>query len=258
MKAKFTKEQLEKSILKYQKSEDVANDLGVNASTVDLYIKKYNLFHLKPRGFYSKYKKPNVDFKIKQSEEAKQKRKGLFSGDKNPFFGKKHTKETKEKMSKNHADFSGDKNPFKKACEKDPELLVELSNRVQNYWADKTEEEKYYVNKHKNCIYEDISKRYWNQIVCNARTRNLEFDLKPKDFWDIWIKQSGHCKLSGIKLNLKCNKEITASLDRIDSNIGYIKSNVQIVHKDINRIKSIYSNEYFIYLCQCVTINNLE
>lgn len=29
----------------------------------------------------------------------------------NPFYGKKHTKETRLKMSKNHVDFYGDKNP---------------------------------------------------------------------------------------------------------------------------------------------------
>ena len=34
-----------------------------------------------------------------------------LTGDKNPFFGKKHTKETRLKMSKNHADFSGENHP---------------------------------------------------------------------------------------------------------------------------------------------------
>jgi hypothetical protein len=34
-----------------------------------------------------------------------------IKGNKNPFFGKKHTKETKIMMCKNHTDFSGNRNP---------------------------------------------------------------------------------------------------------------------------------------------------
>ena len=34
------------------------------------------------------------------------------TGEKNPFYGQKHTQKTKEKMSRNHADVSGKNNPF--------------------------------------------------------------------------------------------------------------------------------------------------
>jgi len=47
-----------------------------------------------------------------------------------------------------------------------------------------------------------------------------------------------------------------ASLDRIDSSIGYVNDNVQWVHKDINMMKRIYTQEYFIYLCKLVSENN--
>ena len=44
----------------------------------------------------------------------------------------------------------------------------------------------------------------------------------------------------------------TASLDRIDNTKGYTQDNVQWVHKDINRIKSDLSQEYFLTLCKTV------
>lgn len=47
----------------------------------------------------------------KHSEETRLKLKEISTGDKNPFYGKKHTAETKEKMSKNHADIKGEHNP---------------------------------------------------------------------------------------------------------------------------------------------------
>lgn len=51
------------------------------------------------------------------SKEHKKKISNAVSGNKNPFYGKKHTKQTKQKMSENHADFGGNNNPFKKWIE---------------------------------------------------------------------------------------------------------------------------------------------
>lgn len=45
------------------------------------------------------------------SEETRKKISSAVSGEKNPFYGKKHSKETKEKMKKNHADFSKSNHP---------------------------------------------------------------------------------------------------------------------------------------------------
>ena len=54
---------------------------------------------------------------IKQSEEHNQKisetriKNGLAKGEKNPFYGKKHTEKTRQKMIEKHIDFSGQNNP---------------------------------------------------------------------------------------------------------------------------------------------------
>ena len=44
----------------------------------------------------------------------------------------------------------------------------------------------------------------------------------------------------------------TASLDRIDSNKGYTKDNVQFVHKDINWMKQDFEQNKFIEYCKKV------
>ena len=51
---------------------------------------------------------------ITLSDERKKQISTQVLGEKNPFYGKKHTDETRKLMSDNHADFTGDKNPFKK------------------------------------------------------------------------------------------------------------------------------------------------
>lgn len=40
------------------------------------------------------------------------------------------------------------------------------------------------------------------------------------------------------------------SLDRIDSKKGYVVGNVQWVHKDINRMKNTFPQDYFIQVCK--------
>jgi len=52
------------------------------------------------------------------------------------------------------------------------------------------------------------------------------------------------------------NSSVTASLDRIDSKLDYRKTNVQWVHKDINMMKRVLKQDYFIKLCTDVADNN--
>lgn len=100
-----------------------------------------------------------------------------------------------------------------------------------------------------------ISQTYFSQIKLNAKTRKLKFNLTINYLDWLLQDQNFKCYLSGISIGLD-NK--TASLDRIDSSKGYIKSNVAWCHKDINRIKSNFSNEYFKNLCTKVHLFNFS
>lgn len=52
------------------------------------------------------------------------------------------------------------------------------------------------------------------------------------------------------------SNETTVSLDRIDSNIGYIEGNVQWIHKALNNTKNTMPNDEFINWCKLVAENN--
>jgi hypothetical protein len=110
--------------------------------------------------------------------------------------------------------------------------------------------------------YKDIRGKTWSKIKRTARRRNVPFEITIEEAWEIFEKQNRKCALSGIPLNFgKAEDKLkltTASLDRIDSSKRYSKENVQWVHKDINIIKSIFSEEYFVNLCRLVAKNNLE
>jgi hypothetical protein len=87
--------------------------------------------------------------------------------------------------------------------------------------------------------YQDISSSYWTSLKSSALTRNFEFNISIEDAWILFERQEGLCAITGVPLNFgsKYTESQTASLDRIDSSIGYELSNVQWVHKLINRMK---------------------
>jgi hypothetical protein len=110
----------------------------------------------------------------------------------------------------------------------------------------------------------EMSGDFWyNHIVRSATgskgRKEIELTITKEYVWDLFIKQNRKCSLSGIELTFPTkhkDKTYTASLDRIDSSKGYIEGNVQWVHKDINMMKRIYSQEYFINMCKLVAENN--
>lgn len=102
--------------------------------------------------------------------------------------------------------------------------------------------------------YEEISSKFFTHIKRRAISKKLEFNITLEYIWDLFIKQERKCKLSGLSITLpKTGSDAyVASLDRIDSSKGYIIGNVQWVHKDINRMKSNFDEEYFVNLCKLV------
>jgi len=110
----------------------------------------------------------------------------------------------------------------------------------------------------------DISGNLWDSIKRGAsggkgRRTPILFDLTIEQAWDLFIKQDRKCALTGLPLTInycrKTGKPHDASLDRIDSAKGYTPDNVQWVHKDINRMKNAYAQDYFIEMCSFVTKN---
>lgn len=106
--------------------------------------------------------------------------------------------------------------------------------------------------------FNDLSGTYWNRLKKGALLRGFIFDITIEEAWDRFIIQEGRCCLSGIPIYFGRVSRVnpynqTASLDRIDNNQGYIKGNIQWLHKDINSLKSTFSQEELVNLCRQIT-----
>ena len=96
----------------------------------------------------------------------------------------------------------------------------------------------------------EIPGTLWKNVRNGAKSRGLILEVTIQEAWEIFLRQNRLCALSGVKLEFRGRDRLgTASFDRIDSSIGYTKDNVQWVHKDINRLKSNFPENYFIEMC---------
>ena len=107
--------------------------------------------------------------------------------------------------------------------------------------------------------YGDIPKTIFTSIKLGAKRRDKVFDITIEYLDLLWKEQRGKCALSNIPIKISekvTDNQTTASLDRIDSSKGYIKGNVQWVHKDLNRMKWGLTVEKFIEYCRMVSYAN--
>lgn len=118
---------------------------------------------------------------------------------------------------------------------KNPKICVDNLQKAQE------------INKNNNFKFQCRPKGKFTQVLnkCRARAKkkNYEYNLDEEYLKSIW---SGICAISKIPItndsynNFKLN---SASLDRINSNKGYIKGNVQFVAYGINLAKNNFTDE---------------
>ncbi len=78
----------------------------------------------------------------------------------------------------------------------------------------------------------------------NILTRKQLVEVTIEDLREQWIIQKGICPFIGVELVLSSYSKIekspiySASLDRIDSNVGYIKGNIRWISRAINWMKN--------------------
>jgi hypothetical protein len=105
--------------------------------------------------------------------------------------------------------------------------------------------------------YKDIPLSWFEEKRRRAIQRDKVFDIDIKYIWGIYLRQNRKCALSGLPLDFSKDTEIgVVSLDRIKNDKGYVKRNIQLVHKDINFMKYVYDQKYFINMCKLVAENN--
>ena len=111
--------------------------------------------------------------------------------------------------------------------------------------------------------YRQVHGGYLSSLRIGAKRRGIDFSLSCEDIWNQYEKQGGVCSLSGEKIKFvavgyqrRKTKEQTASVDRINNSKGYNPRNIQIVHKDINRMRNAFSVKNF--RKKCLEITNFQ
>jgi hypothetical protein len=107
-------------------------------------------------------------------------------------------------------------------------------------------------NSHNGWVKGVLRDSFANKYKRNASLRKLEWDVTFDYLADLLIEQDFKCSLTGWNIDaIEVNKN-TASLDRINSSMGYIEGNVQWVHKMVNMSKQQYTQEEFINMSKAV------
>lgn len=79
-----------------------------------------------------------------------------------------------------------------------------------------------------------------------AIKKNIEFDLDEEYLDQLFKSQCGFCGITNVPIKIPTKNETkiyeTASLDRIDSSIGYVKGNVMWVVLGVNYMKNRHPN----------------
>lgn len=91
---------------------------------------------------------------------------------------------------------------------------------------------------------------------CKSSGRNHTIDTNY--LRGLYVGQDGRCALSGIKMSIigeRGSEEYwtSISLDRIDSTLGYIEGNVQLVCTGVNYMKKDMTDSMFIDFCKKVS-----
>ena len=94
-----------------------------------------------------------------------------------------------------------------------------------------------------------------SKIANGAKLRNIKFNLTIEFISEIYDKQKGKCFYTGLPITFK---DKTASLERVDSKIGYEESNVVWVHKNVNIMKRDLTYDDFYNICKLVVENKKE
>jgi len=107
------------------------------------------------------------------------------------------------------------------------------------------------TNLHLGYYKEVLRCSFAHKYKSGAEARGIEFNISFDYMADVLIEQDFQCALSGEPLD---TMEVSnnASLDRIDSSIGYVEGNVQWVTSEVNMMKQSYSQHRFIQVCIAV------
>lgn len=91
-----------------------------------------------------------------------------------------------------------------------------------------------------------------------AKRRGIPFgeNVDADYLWNLYEDQRQCCALTGLPICFSRHsyqrKQTTASLDRIDSSHGYVRGNLQWLHKDVNNVKGSLTDDRLREMCRMI------
>lgn len=112
-----------------------------------------------------------------------------------------------------------------------------------------------------NSLMQRIKELLWN-VKRRCHDKKLSYDLDSNFLKELWNKQNGLCFYTGLPMSLDhfgydYNLD-KISIDRVDSNLGYIKTNVVLTKWKINKIKNDLSILNFLQTISEIYLFNLK
>ena len=107
----------------------------------------------------------------------------------------------------------------------------------------------------------DMGLDHWSRIRDSAIRRGLTITITHQECWDLFQAQQGRCRLTGRAIPFaapgrRSRSDGMASLDRIDSSKGYVPGNIQWVHKTVQLMKNVLSQQDLIEWCREIVAYN--
>lgn len=130
-------------------------------------------------------------------------------------------------------------------CEK-----LKITNKYDYILKRKTE------NKNKRYKLETALRQKINFGKRKCIKREMDFDIDLEFVTNLYYKQGGKCYYTGELMSWRPNDKNSLSIDRLDSNKGYLKNNIVLCIWAINRMKQETEINLFIELCGRVATNN--
>lgn len=116
----------------------------------------------------------------------------------------------------------------------------------------------YLRRKEKNRGSKDLNRLLYERfhgLKDRARKKDIQCNIDLQYLHELWNTQKGLCALSGIPMTYYFDSgrvPTNVSVDRIDSNLGYIKGNLQLVCMAVNQMKSDLTIEQLKYFCKSI------
>ncbi len=99
----------------------------------------------------------------------------------------------------------------------------------------------------------NFPRHVWNNTKKRAKVDKIEINISEEYLNQILVEQDYFCAISGTKLVSSNDTKLnTVSVDRINSSIGYVEGNIQIVHRTFNVLKWNHNEIDLIEMCEMV------